>query len=99
MTKRSSRLLAGIALGGLALGAASASASEEYNDQFNYGQANGKGQDWVQSIRVASPAYRSTVTGTVNIVFSAPAWTRPRRAAGTSPMPRIPAPGATTRWS
>jgi hypothetical protein len=70
MATRPSTLLLGIALGALSLPAASA--SEEYADQFNYGQASGKGQDWVQAIRVTAPAYRSQVSGTVNIVFSAP---------------------------
>ena len=47
-------------------------ASEEYADQFNYGQASGKGQDWIQSIKVVSPAYRSVIKGTTTIVCSAP---------------------------
>lgn len=54
------------------LGIGSMSASEEYSDQFNYGQASGKGQDWVQAIKVAKPAYRSTIKGTTTVVFSAP---------------------------
>lgn len=69
MAIRTSTILAGIALGALAM---PASASEEYADQFNYGQASGKGQDWVQSIRVTTPAYRSTVRGATTVTFAAP---------------------------
>jgi hypothetical protein len=47
-------------------------ASDEYNDQFNYGQAAGKGTDWVQSIQVTAPAYRSVITGKTTITFTAP---------------------------
>ncbi len=47
-------------------------ASDEYAGQFNYGQASGKGSDWVQAITVISPAYRSRVSGKTTITFSAP---------------------------
>jgi len=70
MTTRSNRLPAQIALSCLALG--SLGASEEYADQFNYGQASGKGQEWIQSIKIAKPAYRSTIKGKTTIVCSAP---------------------------
>lgn len=69
MTTRPCRILTAAALALLTL---PAGASEEYADQFNYGQAAGKGQEWVQSIRVAKPAYRSTITGTTAIAFAAP---------------------------
>jgi hypothetical protein len=70
MNTRPRVLFAWAALACLAM--SSVSASEEYADQFNYGQASGKGQQWIQSIRVVAPAYRSTVTGAVTVVFSAP---------------------------
>ncbi|MDA3799589.1 MAG: family 16 glycosylhydrolase [Kiritimatiellae bacterium] len=47
-------------------------ANDEYAGQFNYGQAKGKGEDWIQSIKVLEPEYRSTVSGNVKITFTAP---------------------------
>jgi hypothetical protein len=42
--------------------------------EFNYGQDTG-GDQWVQSIAVTSPAYRSTVRGKVTVEFRAPGMT------------------------
>ena len=42
--------------------------------EFNYGQDTG-GDEWVQSIAVTSPAYRSTVRGKVTVEFAAPGMT------------------------
>ena len=70
MTTRRTCISSCLILPFLAMG--SIHASEEYADQFNYGQASGKGQEWIQSIAVASPAYRSVITGKTAIVFSAP---------------------------
>ena len=47
-------------------------ASEEYSDQFNYGQASGKGKDWIQVIKVLAPEYRSSISGKTTIRFQAP---------------------------
>lgn len=47
-------------------------ANGEYSGQFNYGQAKGKGKDWIQSIKVIKPAYRSKIKGTTKISFKAP---------------------------
>lgn len=69
MPTRPSITLAALTLTCLVMGGLSA--SEEYADQFNYGQASGKGHDWVQAIKVSSPAYRSEITGTTRIVFTA----------------------------
>lgn len=90
MLIRPSPILAGLALGALSLPAASA--SEEYADQFNYGQAAGKGQDWVQSIRVSTPAYRATVTGTTRIVFTAPGMDRAEARCWRQPDAEHPGP-------
>lgn len=46
--------------------------NDEYAGQFNYGQAKGKGEDWIQSIQVIKPAYRSTVSGKTTVTFKAP---------------------------
>ncbi|MBK1880950.1 family 16 glycosylhydrolase [Luteolibacter pohnpeiensis] len=43
--------------------------SDEYTE-FNYGQDTG-GENWIQSIRVSSPAYRSEIRGDVPIQFKA----------------------------
>ena len=75
------------------LAVSSVQASEEYSDQFNYGQASGKGKDWIQAITVTSPAYRSTITGKTTITFSAPGmdkaearcWRQPDDKAPTNP--------------
>lgn len=67
-------------------------ASDEYAGQFNYGQAEGKGQDWVQSIRVTSPAYRSTVRGTTRIVFSAPGMDQAEARCWRQPDAQHPGP-------
>jgi hypothetical protein len=44
--------------------------NEEYLD-FNYGQDTG-GEEWIQSIKVSSPEYRSGVSGDVKVEFKAP---------------------------
>jgi hypothetical protein len=70
MTTRMSKTLVCATLMCAAMG--STYASEEYSDQFNYGQANGKGHDWIQAITVTQPVYRSTIQGTTKISFTAP---------------------------
>ncbi|HAI12923.1 MAG TPA: hypothetical protein DCM28_14535 [Phycisphaerales bacterium] len=45
-----------------------------FNDEyleFSYGQATG-GDEWIDCIRVSSPAYRATVTGDVTVELTAP---------------------------
>ena len=39
--------------------------------EFNYGQET-EGEQWIQSIEVDSPAYRSTIKGDTRITFRAP---------------------------
>ena len=66
-----------LAFGGL--GAADTAADvldSDYAGQFNYGQVKAEWKDWVQSIEVIEPAYRSFVKGPVTIRFRAPGMTR-----------------------
>jgi hypothetical protein len=90
MTIRSHSIPAQVALACLALGAIHA--SEEYADQFNYGQAAGKGQDWVQSIKVVRPAYRSVIKGTTTIVCSAPGMDKAEARCWRQPDKNQPGP-------
>lgn len=90
MAIRPTDLLARTALGCLA--AAALGASEEYADQFNYGQASGKGQQWVQAIRVEKPAYRAAIKGTTSIVFTAPGMDRAEARCWRSPDQAHPGP-------
>ncbi len=55
-----------------ALGLSTAAENDEYAGQFNYGQTREKGKEWVQSIKVVEPAYRSTIKGKTTIIFKAP---------------------------
>ena len=48
----------------------------EYAGDYNYGQMNKDGGDWVDCIRVSAPAYRSEVEGPVTVTFRAPAMTK-----------------------
>lgn len=64
--------------------------NEEYLD-FNYGQATG-GDEWVQAIRVTSPAYRSEIQGDVQVEFEASGMTVAKALCWQQPTNNDPNP-------
>jgi len=69
-----------------------AEVNDEYAGQFNYGQADGTGEGWVQAIAVRAPAYRSTVSGTITVTFAAPGMTRAEARCWHQPDEAHPGP-------
>ena len=57
--------------------------------EFNYGQDTG-GDEWVQSIAVTKPAYRSTVRGSVAVEFRAPGMTVAKAVCWQQPTKERP---------
>lgn len=64
--------------------------NENYRD-FNYGQATG-GDEWIQAIRVTSPACRSEIAGSVPIEFEAPGMSVAKAFCWQQPTPEKPDP-------
>ncbi len=71
-TWRNTLILAGMAI---LMNAQDAACNDEYAGQFNYGQAEGKGEDWVQAIKVLKPGYRDFISGMITVTFTAPGMT------------------------
>jgi hypothetical protein len=57
--------------------------------EFNYGQERG-GENWIQSILVTKPAYRSEVRGLFAVNFKAPGMTAAKAMCWQQPTPEKP---------
>lgn len=64
--------------------------NEQYLE-FNYGQDTG-GEEWVESIKILSPAYRSTIKGDTRVVFHAPGMKVAKAMCWQQPTERNPNP-------
>lgn len=73
---------------GVVYGQATPNKAEVYTE-FNYGQDRG-GENWVQTITVLEPAYRSEVKGDVTVKFKAPDMTAARAMCWQQPTTEKP---------
>lgn len=64
----------------------------EYVGDFNYGQSAQANGEWVQSIRVIEPAYRSEVKGAVTVRFEAPGMAKALAKCWQQPTADAPSP-------